>query len=981
MKSSQDVAYGHEFELSLLDQSGYWGDQSTLRMSVYYETPYRCRVLIRPPSAYPIWEVPSDLRGVSTDVPTSVSSPQLYTFTPSDEGDSSADPFAFSISRADSTESLFNTVASHLYFAYQYVEISTALPPNHFLYGFGERNQSLRLPSESYVLWNADNFTQAQVNMYGSHPAYWSLNDNDGNAHAVVLYNSNQMQVDVSPTHLRYRATGGVLDFYFLLGPTPADVAAQYTELVGRPFLPPLWALGFHTCRWGLQNVSYTQAVVQGYLDAAMPLDTVWHDIDYMQFYFDFTFDPQRFDVGELKAFNEFLAHHGLHHVYIVDPGIPALLSLPGAQGATYQPYVEGVAQSVFIRHPLNDTPLYACVWPSVPVVFPDFSHYNTARWWKEQIAAWTVAVGLPSGLWLDMNEVSSFVAGQLPSNASSCLPFQVGIGGPDWSNITLANQTAGVDPQARGHAPVWGGGGQQQPPYLPGGLDPSLKTINASSNTFLGPFSNVHNLFGLLEQRATRLALEQLQADAHDGQPTRSFTLSRATYLGSGAQGASWTGDHEGRWGDLAVQVRMFMQMGLHGVTMIGSDLCGLADLDETDGDGGAQACARWLQLGSLSPFMRLHYQDWDTQRHREPYALPEPARSLSRQALRLRYSLLLYLNTLMVDAHLTGRPMWRPMWFDFVGDRATWSMDHQAMIGDALLFAPATAPRLQNTTAYLPQGVWYDFHTHSVVSPSPPTPAFVTVPAVYGVNGTVPVLMRGGRIVATQRPGMTTAATHGGALTLHIAVDETGQAQGYVYLDDGTSLTAVDAGDYQRIAFTAAFNVTAQGLLAWPLRGLVQVMGYNASATGFTSRQRVHHRAAAHQRLGRGPVGDQRHCGRRGVGSAVCAAERDVGGGGGGCGGGVGGDGAAGADGCGGGELQRGLRAAAAGRGVLLPRRAHRRAGGDGPRHRRRAGVGPHAQDPHQRRGRRARARSDSRAALLAGDVAIGNCRVQPQ
>lgn len=48
---------------------------------------------------------------------------------------------------------------------------------------------------------------------------------------------------------ITFRPIGGVLDMYFFFGPTPADVVSQYTDLVGRPFMPPYWGLGFHLCR------------------------------------------------------------------------------------------------------------------------------------------------------------------------------------------------------------------------------------------------------------------------------------------------------------------------------------------------------------------------------------------------------------------------------------------------------------------------------------------------------------------------------------------------------------------------------------------------------------------------------------------------------------------------------------------------------------------------------------------------------------
>lgn len=48
---------------------------------------------------------------------------------------------------------------------------------------------------------------------------------------------------------ITYRTIGGVFDFYFFLGPKPSDVVSQYNDLVGTPFMPPYWSLGFQLCR------------------------------------------------------------------------------------------------------------------------------------------------------------------------------------------------------------------------------------------------------------------------------------------------------------------------------------------------------------------------------------------------------------------------------------------------------------------------------------------------------------------------------------------------------------------------------------------------------------------------------------------------------------------------------------------------------------------------------------------------------------
>lgn len=66
----------------------------------------------------------------------------------------------------------------------------------------------------------------------------------DGSAHGVVMMNSNGMDVVLDNDSLQFRMMGGIIDLYFLAGPTPNQVNDQLTQIIGRPVMPPYWAMG-----------------------------------------------------------------------------------------------------------------------------------------------------------------------------------------------------------------------------------------------------------------------------------------------------------------------------------------------------------------------------------------------------------------------------------------------------------------------------------------------------------------------------------------------------------------------------------------------------------------------------------------------------------------------------------------------------------------------------------------------------------------
>jgi alpha-glucosidase len=199
-----------------------------------------------------------------------------------------ASPFSFSITRAKTGEVLFDTSAASIVFETQYLRLRTSLPENPNLYGLGEHSDPFRLNTTNYIrtLWSQDAYAIPNgANLYGNHPVYFEHRTTG--THGVFFLNSNGMDIKINNTngqdqYLEYNTLGGVLDFYFVAGPTPVAVSQQYAEVVGQPAMMPYWGFGFHNCRYGYQDAFAVAEAVYNYSKAGIPLETMWTDIDYM---------------------------------------------------------------------------------------------------------------------------------------------------------------------------------------------------------------------------------------------------------------------------------------------------------------------------------------------------------------------------------------------------------------------------------------------------------------------------------------------------------------------------------------------------------------------------------------------------------------------------------------------------------------------------------------------------------------------------
>lgn len=141
-------------------------------------------------------------------------------------------------------------------------------------------------------------------------------------------------------------------------------------------------------------------------------------------------------------------------------------------------------------------------------------------------------------------------------------------------------------------------------------------------------------------------------------------------------------------------------------------------ADVGGFFGNPELEMLVRWYQVGAFAPFFRAHAHI-DTKR-REPYLLEEPYKSIVRDIIRLRYSLLPVWYTAFRFASVTGVPVLRQVPFYYSGtapdpfirpqytvfprDPKGFSIDEQYYIGDSgLLVRPVTQKGVTETKVYL--------------------------------------------------------------------------------------------------------------------------------------------------------------------------------------------------------------------------------------------------------------------------------------
>ncbi|WP_224997059.1 glycoside hydrolase family 31 protein [Cesiribacter sp. SM1] len=187
-------------------------------------------------------------------------------------------------------------------------------------FGLGEKAGPLNRRGRVYKMWNSDKpcYSTTEDPLYKSIPFFIS-NYNYG----IFFDNTYKTVFDFGKTsddYYSFSAPGGEMLYYFMFGRDYKEIIGSYTQLTGKPIMPPKWAFGFSQSRGLLTREDLSLEIAKGYRDRNIPCDIIYQDIGWTQHLQDFEWrkgnyeDPKRMLIA--------LAEDGFKVIVSQDPVI-----------------------------------------------------------------------------------------------------------------------------------------------------------------------------------------------------------------------------------------------------------------------------------------------------------------------------------------------------------------------------------------------------------------------------------------------------------------------------------------------------------------------------------------------------------------------------------------------------------------------------------------------------------------------------------
>lgn len=208
---------------------------------------------------------------------------------------------------------------------------------------------------------------------------------------------------------------------------------------------------------------------------------------------------------------------------------------------------------------------------------------------------------------------------------------------------------------------------------------------------------SRIHNYYAYYEAKATREALGK-----------DNLILSRSGFAGIQQYAAVWSGDGNGNFKSMALQIPLLASLSISGIPYVGCDLGGF--LEYTD----PEILLRFYQMALFFPIYRNHKSK--TENDQELYLYNSYFVDRFREILSLRHSIVPHLLWKARLAEENFEPVIRPVAFNYPHNDGLFQIDDQYMVGTEIMVAPIIHRNMESRKVFLPEGRWYNLQTGEI-------------------------------------------------------------------------------------------------------------------------------------------------------------------------------------------------------------------------------------------------------------------------
>lgn len=256
-----------------------------------------------------------------------------------------------------------------------YMRGATGLSVGEMIYGLGEQFGPFVKNGQSIDMWNEDGGTSSEL-AYKNVPFYLS-----NRGYGIFVNHLERVSFEIGTERVEktaFSVPGEGLDFYYFGGGTMKKALSLYTELTGKPALPPAWSFGLWLSTSFVTN--YDETTVMSTIEAmekeGIPISVFHFDCFWMQGYHwcNFLWDKEVFP--DARGMLSRIHDKGIKVCVWINPYIAQASEL----------FAEGVEKGYFLHKENGD------VWQwdkwQAGMAIVDFTNPEAKAWYQEKLTA-----------------------------------------------------------------------------------------------------------------------------------------------------------------------------------------------------------------------------------------------------------------------------------------------------------------------------------------------------------------------------------------------------------------------------------------------------------------------------------------------------------------------------------------------------------------------------------------------------------------